>query len=116
MLNDTEERQEQYSLISKALELAYEESRREVDHIYSDENGRQLRVQNMLLEAERDDLRDEVAQSDNRIQELETCLQELQQSLDSTFSQVDIAQGELRIRKREIETLKVMLHSTELGG
>ena len=92
---------------SSALEVAYEKSCREVEYVHSDENARRLRVQSMLLEVERGDLQQALEQRDDRVEELEAYVHELQRALGDTLSELNIAHGESRIKVREIETMKV---------
>ena len=107
MTSHTKAKQLHPALDSPALELAYETSCREVEYIHSDENARRSLVQQMLLEAERDDLHEKLAHKEDRIEELESHTQELQGTLDGTLSELEIAHSDARIRLREIETLKV---------
>lgn len=61
----------------------------------------------MLLEDDNDELEAQLAQDDDRIYDLEQHNQELQEDLDACERKLESAQGDLRIRSREIETLKV---------
>lgn len=91
-----------------ALALAYEKSLKQTDVVYFDERMRQLRLQILLLEDENDQLHEQLAQGDDRIDGLNTLCSELQGSLHATQGSFDTAQSDLRLRLREIETLKVL--------
>lgn len=71
------------------------------------EKVRQLRVQLLLLEDDNDDLHAQLAQDDDRIDDLQTHNEELQEALEACESKLESTQGDLRIKSREIETLKV---------
>lgn len=96
-----------------ALALAYEKSLRQTDIVYVEERSRQLRLQTLLLEDENDQLHEQLAQSDGRSDGLNTLCSELQGSLDATQGSLEMAQSDLRLRLREIETLKVMHRITQ---
>lgn len=91
-----------------ALALAYEKSLKQTDVVYFDERMRQLRLQILLLEDENDQLLEQLAQGDDRIDGLNTLCSELQGRLHATQGSFDTAQSDLRLRLREIETLKVL--------
>ena len=80
------------------------------------EKARQLRVQLLLLEDDNDDLHAQLAQDDDRIDDLERRCQELQEALEACESKLESAQGDLRIKSREIETLKVRGDVVKLGN
>lgn len=89
------------------MELAYEKKSRQVEGIGEVERLRQLRLQTLLLEDDNDDLHAQLAQEDERIDEVEKNNQELQEDLGVCQSSLEGAQGDLRMKTREIETLKV---------
>ena len=96
-----------------AFALAYEKSRKQTDIVYVEERTRQLRLHILLLKDDNDHLHEQLAQGDGRIDGLNTCCSELQGSLDATQGSLDTAQSDLRLRLREIETLKVLRRITE---
>jgi hypothetical protein len=59
--------------LSKAqcLEIAYQETLRSTDMIIKDEGARRLRLQILMLENENDDLHEQLALGDDRIDVLE---------------------------------------------
>ncbi|KAL8733176.1 MAG: hypothetical protein Q9181_003689 [Wetmoreana brouardii] len=94
-----------------ALDSAYEKCLHQHETVQGDERFRRLRIQLLVLEDENDHLHTQVADADDYIQRLEHgqnyvrgCVQKLGASLES-------AQGELRIKSREIETLKAEIGS-----
>ena len=104
------------SLESRRLELCYGKECRELEAICELEKARQLRVQLLLLEDDNDDLHAQLAQDDDRIDNLERRSQELQEALKACESKLESAQGDLRIKSREIETLKVRGAEVKLGN
>ena len=89
------------------LEMVYEKACRQFDVVCESETARQLRLQRLLLEDENDDLHTQLAQGDERIDELEGYVQDLQEDVEVAVGELEVAQGDLRIKSREIETLKV---------
>ena len=61
----------------------------------------------MLLEDDNDDLHAQLVQDDDRIDNLQSNNEELQEALETCESKLESTQGDLRIKSREIETLKV---------
>ena len=104
------------TLESRRLELCYEKECRDLEVICDSEKARQLRVRLLLLEDENDDLHAQLAQDDDRIDDLESRSQELQEALETCESKLESAQGDLRIKSREIETLKVGGDVIKLGN
>ncbi|KAL8828234.1 MAG: hypothetical protein Q9191_002704 [Dirinaria sp. TL-2023a] len=94
-----------------ALELAYVKSLRQTDAVYDEERVRQLRMQILILEDEKDSLHEQLAQDDDRIDELEQNSEEYREQLDTARTSLETAQSELRLKTREIETLRVELRS-----
>ena len=91
-----------------ALELAYEKSLRQTDVVYDEEKMRQLRLHILLLEDDNDHLHEQLTQGDDRIDELDRLASELQDSRDAVRGSLETAQSDLRLKSREIETLKVI--------
>ena len=71
------------------------------------EMARLLKVQTLLLEDENDDLHEQLAQNDERIDLVEKRGHHIQMDLESCQGHLESAQCDLRIKVREIETLKV---------
>jgi hypothetical protein len=82
------------ALKTSALEVSYEKTRRWTDLILEEEKARQLRLQILLIEDENDGLLEQLAQDDDRIDELEKITTELQ--------------GQLEDIDRELQTRKVI--------
>lgn len=93
----------------QSLELAYEKSMRQTDIVYEIESARQLRVRIVLLEDDNDDLHEQLALGDDRIDVLEKCVQDLQDQLEIAGESLLRVQSDLRVKTREVETLKVIL-------
>jgi predicted RNase H-like nuclease (RuvC/YqgF family) len=102
-----EKKQADYSSKSKELELAYEYAVRKVDSTCFKESARQLRLRVLLLEDENDDLHDQLAQEDERMDQLEKSTEELQETITSLESEAKRTQGILRLKTREVENMQV---------
>ncbi|MCJ1273402.1 hypothetical protein MMC21_001193 [Puttea exsequens] len=99
------------ALDSQILELSYEKASRQVDIVTEAEKIRQLQVQILLLEDDNDELRSQLAQDDEHIDDMEEDNRALQESLQICQSNFKSVQGELRMKNREVETLKAELDS-----
>lgn len=97
----------QQILDTRSLELAYEKSQRQTDIIYETESARQLRVRIFLLEDENDDLHEQLALGDERIDVLEKSVQDVQDQHEIAGESLQRVQSDLRVKTREVETLKV---------
>ncbi|KAK4695085.1 hypothetical protein P7C71_g2595, partial [Lecanoromycetidae sp. Uapishka_2] len=97
----------QQTLEFHTLELAYEKKCRQLEAVGEVEKLRQLRVQTLLLEDENDDLHAQLAQDGERIDEVEGYNQELREDLEACQGSLEGVRCELRLKVREIETLKV---------
>ncbi|KAI9812631.1 MAG: hypothetical protein M1827_004620 [Pycnora praestabilis] len=112
MASDSSElMQLQQSLKSKSLELAYEQNVRQIDAIYEEERLRQLRLRVLLMEDQNNDLHDELAQDDDRIDELERIAEDGRGRLEEANAVLQKVQNDLRARTRELETVKAELQS-----
>ncbi|KAL6714657.1 hypothetical protein ACLMJK_008082 [Lecanora helva] len=98
---------------TRSLELAYENACYHVERVYDSEKVRQLKVQISILEDENGGLRSRMAQQDDGMIGLEKRNSELQEDLEVMSASLDSAYGDLRIRTREIETLKAELNSLQ---
>ena len=87
--------------------LRYEGSKHAFDLVCEEETTRQSRLRVLLLENENDDLHQQLAQDDNRIDLLENGTQELQNKVETLEADLSTAKAELRIRNRELDNLKV---------
>lgn len=87
--------------------MAYAESLRKSEFIAKDEGARRLRLQVLLLEAENDDLHEQLAIEDDRIDELERETEDLQRQLDNREAQSRRDENEMRLQTRELNNMKV---------
>jgi predicted nucleic acid-binding Zn-ribbon protein len=92
---------------SKSLELIYVQCARKNDLLFQEEDARQLRLRILLLEDENDDLHDQLAQEDDRIDLLEKEKEELQERVTEALRDLKLAQTEVRAKGRELDTIKV---------
>lgn len=91
-----------------SLELAYQETVRKSDFIIQDEAARRLRLRILLLEDENDELREQLAIEDDRLDELEQDCAELQRQVEQAETASHRYETELRMKARELNNLKVM--------
>ena len=102
-------------LDTQSLELAYEKCLHQSDEIYKLEHARNLRVQIAILENDNDDLHAQIADDGHRLDAFASHGEIVQSQLDLVEASLESAQGELRIKCREIETLKVsVMVSTDM--
>ena len=99
----------QQSLDVAILELAYAKCQHEVASVLADERARQLRMRVVLLEDTSDGLHAQLAQDDDRIDETERYTQDLRAQLDLVEGNTERLGADLRMKSREVDTLKVML-------
>ena len=95
--------------LSKAqcLEMAYQETLRNTDIIIKDEGARRLRLRILMLENENDDLYEQLALGDDRIDALEQEREELRGQLQQALEDVSRQETEIRTQTRELQNLKV---------
>ncbi|KAL8694272.1 MAG: hypothetical protein Q9218_001040 [Villophora microphyllina] len=94
-----------------ALDLAYEKCLRQYDLVQEKENIRNLRVQVLLLENENDNLLMQINEDDEYIQNIEHGQSALKTEIEKLQASLESANGEARVKGREIETLKAELQS-----
>ena len=80
---------------------------RNVELIIKDEGARRLRLRILMLENENDDLHEQLALGDDRIDVLEQENQEIRSQLDRAQEDVLRQENELRTQSRELNNLKV---------
>lgn len=90
-----------------ALEVAYRESLRNNDLIVKDESARRLRLRILMLENENDDLHEQLALGDDRIDILEQECSELREELARAQEDASRQEAELRTQSRELLNIKV---------
>ena len=100
--------QARQTLGSCTLELAYERSCRETQSLFAAEEIRKRRLQHLLLEHERDQLRVELRGCDDQVKQLEVQTREMQQAIADKSSSLEGAQADSKMKHREIESLKVI--------
>ena len=89
------------------LDLAYERCLHQQYAIQENEKIRRLRVHLILLETHNEALQRQIANNDDYAQELEQSQDALKAKIKEAGISLEITQGDLRIKSREIETLKV---------
>ena len=89
------------------MEVAYQKSCRETESIFAAEEIRRKKLQHLLLEDERDQLYEELVGCSDQVKHLKVQTHELQTAIETTSSNLESSQAELRIKLRETETLKV---------
>lgn len=72
-----------------------------------EERARQLRVQIFQLEDDNNGLHEQLASGDARLDEFQNITEELQSQLDGARNNLESTNSDLRLKSREIETLKV---------
>lgn len=80
---------------------------RKVEVIIQDETERRLRVQILLLEHDNDDLQEQLAHGDDRIDELEQEGEDLKSQLEEARESVSYLETEMRTQVRELGNLRV---------
>lgn len=87
--------------------MAYQETLRNADMIIKDEGARRLRLRIIMLENENDELHEQLALGDDRIDALEQEGEELRGQLGHAQEDLCQQEAELRIQARELQNLKV---------
>jgi uncharacterized coiled-coil DUF342 family protein len=90
--------------------MAHQETLHNVDLIIKDEGARRLRLRILLLENENDDLHEQLAIADDRIDGLEQESDEVRTELENSREDLNRRESELRSQTRELKNLKVSLH------
>jgi hypothetical protein len=93
--------------------MAYQESLRNADLIVKDEGARRLRLRVLMLENENDDLHEQLALGDDRIELLEQEGDELRSYLESAQEDASRFENELRVQTRELNNVKVSQYDLE---
>lgn len=87
--------------------MAFQENLRNTALIIKDESARLLRLRILLLENENDDLHEQLALADDRIDELEQEGDDVRAQLEQAREDSNRCTAELRSQSREMEALKV---------
>ena len=103
----------QQSLETHAFETAYEKACRQVEVVCESESARQLRLETLLFVDENEELHTQLAQGEERIDDLEQYALDLQANIRAGEDSLNSIHGLLRTRNREIESLKVSEHTKQ---
>lgn len=98
---------EQPTTTLQLLETQFLQSIQRENIITKDEEARNLRVQLLLQKEENEDLLEQLAFEDDRIDALEIDQAELQAHIERIESDAQEQQAELRLKEHELATLKV---------
>ncbi|KAL8942103.1 MAG: hypothetical protein Q9211_001542 [Gyalolechia sp. 1 TL-2023] len=101
----------QQALETCAFELVLEHCLHQYKLAQDDERTRRLRVQLLILECENDDLHAQIVEGDGFVEKVESNQAVLREQAKMTEACLETAQGEIRIKAREIEILKAELSS-----
>lgn len=101
-----DDKQFQESFATSRLEKDYERALRQTQSILQDEATRVLRVRLMVLEHENDSLQDLIMGAGDRLEDLENAEADAKDGLIEAEDSLQRAQYDLRLKAREIETLK----------
>lgn len=99
--------QNDQSLHSAALELKHERSARLVDMISKDEDVRKLRFEIHVLEDDNDELRDLLAQEEDRSDSLAKLVSENLARAEEAERALQDADSELQAKEQEVSKLRV---------
>ena len=99
----------QLSLSTITQELAYERSLRAIECVTKDEDIRKLRFQIMLLEDENNDLHEQLEHEQERGDNLDHEIEDVLAREGELEERLAQNAGELRMKEREIEILKVRI-------
>lgn len=89
------------------MDLAYEKCLHQQYAVQEDERFRRLRVQLILLENHNETLQAQIADEDGYVQKMEQSQDAFKAKIKKAETSLESTQVELRIKSREIETLKV---------
>ncbi|TVY22411.1 hypothetical protein LHYA1_G008524 [Lachnellula hyalina] len=94
-----------------SLEVAYQEALRNTESIVKDEAARRLRLRILMLENENDDLHEQLALGDDRIDVLEQEGDELREQLERAHDEIQRHEADARVQTRELNNLRAALTS-----
>jgi chromosome segregation ATPase len=95
------------ALNTRAQEIAYEKSLQQSEVVFHNEKTRQFRLQILLLENRNEDLHAQLSTDDECIEELMNYCKEVEARLELAGDSLQSTQSDLRVKSREVETLKV---------
>ncbi|TVY81503.1 hypothetical protein LSUE1_G001212 [Lachnellula suecica] len=96
---------------TQSLEAAYQEALRNTDMIVKDEGARRLRLRILMLENENDDLHEQLALSDDRVDVLEAQGDELREQLERVEDDAQRHEADARVQARELSNVRAELTS-----
>ena len=97
----------QQMLETRALEVAYEKSSHQTELVICGEKARRFQLQILLLEDVNEDLHAQLAADNESVEELMIYCREIERRLEVAQDSLQTAESDMRIKLREIETLKV---------
>ena len=89
------------------MEAIYDKAHHDSDSICSQELNRKLRIRIRLLESEIHDLHKQLTEDDDHILNLDSAREAAQQELSVVCEILEAVNTDVRLKSREIETLKV---------
>lgn len=99
------------SLKTVRLEQAYECALRQSERVYEEERSRTLRLQQLLLVHENDDLQQQLAEAEAHLEDREDQVENGQEQLGQLDVDLQRAQSDLRARTREVERFRAELNA-----
>ena len=106
VLVDEDEAQHRCSR-TQSLEIAFQEALRNTDSIVRDEDSRRLRLRIVMLENENNDLHEQLALGDDRIDLLEQECEDTRLRLDQALEDAARRESEGRLLTRDLNNVKV---------
>ncbi|KAF2477880.1 uncharacterized protein BDR25DRAFT_348191 [Lindgomyces ingoldianus] len=97
----------QHSLRTAGLELSLERSKHSVQVVAKDEEIRKLRLSQLLLRDQIDDLHEQLEEEQARSDGLEVELDDALMQLDQLKADAELSQNQIRTQTREVANLKV---------
>ncbi|KAL9593387.1 MAG: hypothetical protein Q9219_007575 [cf. Caloplaca sp. 3 TL-2023] len=99
------------ALERSASNLTYDKCLYQFQLVQNDETTRRLRVKLLLLDGEKDELLAQASEDDFYLRQIESDLDKIKSQARHTKVCLENSQAEIRIKAREVETLKIELSS-----
>jgi len=99
------------SLRTIQLEQRYERALHQSERIYEEERSRTVRLEQLLLAHENDDLQQQLAEVEGQLEDLQNHEENAQEQLGQLDADLQRVQGELRARTREVERHKAEVNA-----
>lgn len=106
IINDSQHLTDSYQ-----FQLAYEESLRKADIIIQEESTRRLKIQLLLLQDDNNDLNEQLAEDEERIEDLEGERDTLRQELEHIEANLQQHENDSKVQARELSSLKAEMAS-----